>query len=299
MKYCNKTFATREEQKKFVDACEHDFEVRLAGAVSEATHVEGLKVVELSGPTCSGKTTTANKLIDDFSASGRNVHIVSIDDFFKDNIKKQVVGDDIDLDSVNALDLDCFYRCAEDILAGRVARIPKFDFVSGRRAGHTEILPTPEDVYIFEGIQAVYPEITSAFSKINSRSIFICPRESVNVGGVVFEPNELRFMRRLVRDHNFRGASPEYTMYLWKSVRRNEDNSIFPYADACDIQIDSTMPYDVNVLSQFLRPLLTSVPVGEYRKIADELYEKIEGIEGIDTSLIPDGSLYYEFIKKQ
>lgn len=299
MKYCKRTFESREEQKKFVDACEHDFEERLASAVSAATHVEGLKVVELSGPTCSGKTTTAKKLIDDFSASGRNVHIVSIDNFFKDNIRKQISGDDIDLDSINALDLDDFYRCAEEILAGRPVQVPEFDFVSGRRVGYTEILPTPEDVYIFEGIQAVYPEITSIFGKTNSRSVCICPKESVNVDGVIFEPNELRFMRRLVRDYNFRGASPEYTMYLWKSVRQNEDKNIFPYVDSCDIQINSTMPYDVNVLSQFLRPLLESVPNGEYRKTADELYKKIEGIEAIDTRLIPDGSLYYEFIKKQ
>lgn len=298
MKYCNKTFSDRSEMKRFVDLCEAEFEKRLADAVSEAASVKDLKVVELSGPTCSGKTTAAKKLIDDFSACGRRVHIISIDDFFKDKDSEIDPNKKVDLDSINALDLDCFKRCADDILNARAAKIPKFDFISGKRSGFTEIQPSAEDLYIFEGIQAVYPEITEIFKPICSRSVYICPRNSIIIDGRMFEPNEIRFMRRLVRDYNFRGASFEYTMYLWDGVRQNEDNSIFPYADGCDIQIDSTMVYDVNVLSQFLHPLLKEVKSVEHREKAQELLNKIEGIEAIDTGMIPDGSLYYEFIKR-
>ena len=106
-------------------------------------------------------------------------------------------------------------------------------------------------------------------------------------------------MRRIVRDFNFRGASPEYTMFLWESVRRNEDKNIYPNIGNCDIRIDSTMPYEINLLVQFLVPLLESVPKdSKYRKTADKLLMKLEGIETIEQSLIPNNSLYYEFIKR-
>ena len=105
-------------------------------------------------------------------------------------------------------------------------------------------------------------------------------------------------MRRIVRDYNFRGASPEYTFFLWENVRKNEDKNIFPYIGSCDVKIDSTIPYEINVLSQFLRPLLKTVEKSsKYYGIAAKIQEKIEGIEDIPSIYIPNGSLYYEFIK--
>ena len=113
-------------------------------------------------------------------------------------------------------------------------------------------------------------------------------------------PNDIRLIRRIVRDHNFRGASPEYTFFLWDGVRENEEKNILPYADTCDIRIDSVMPYEVNLMVKYLRPLLETV--GEespYRTEAQRLLDMTDGIVSFDSYMIPDGSLYYEFIKRK
>ena len=290
-----------EEMKAFVAECESSFEARLQSAVDTVCAIKDLKVIGLSGPTCSGKTTTAKKLVEDLSAIGKKVHVVSIDNFFKDVKRNECDDEDeIDLDSIEALDLDEFEHCVDEIFRGVTAEIPNFDFITGKRNGYTSINPDPEDLYIFEGIQAVYPEITELLHKFNSKSVYICVEEGIDVEGTVFEPDEIRLMRRIVRDSNFRGASPDYTMFLWQSVRRNEEKNIFPYAADCDIHINSVMPYEINLLSYFLRPLLATVPCdSEYYDEAQTIAKKIEGIGTVPSTLVPDGSLYYEFIKKE
>ena len=298
MEYCKKKFDTEEEIAAFIRESELEFEKRLDDAVEQACSVENLRVIGLSGPTCSGKTTTAKKLLSEFSAQNRKVRMVSIDNFFKD-VDRNKSADEIDFDSIDALDFDEFKECVDEIFAGKKVKIPEFDFVTGKRSGYTEFRPDEKDLYVFEGIQAVYPEITALLRKVSSHSIYISVEQSINVGGTVFEPEEIRLMRRIVRDRNFRGATPEYTMLLWESVRRNEIKSILPYADGCDIRIDSTMPYEINLLTQFIRPVLLTVPNGnKYREKAEAMYKKLEGIEPIAQKYIPDESLYYEFIKR-
>ncbi len=299
MKYSKKIFSDRGEMLEFVKNCEHEFESKLA-AVKEVCDIENLKVIGLSGPTCSGKTTAAKKLIDALEERGRKVHIVSIDDFFRDVEKPDYENDaQVDFDSVKALDLPAFEECINEISACRSSHIPHFDFITGKRSGYTEIQPDPNDLYIFEGIQAVYPEITALLRSFTSVGIYIRAESGIDVSGTIFDPDEIRLMRRIVRDYNFRGAEPEYSLFLWDGVRKNEEKNIFPNAVGCDIKLDSTMAYEVNLLSQFLRPLLMSVPIdSEYRSATDTLLKKLEGIECVEQSMIPDNSLYYEFIKR-
>ena len=300
MKYSKKKFESLDEARRFVLDCERTFESYLDSSIEQISSIPGLKIVALSGPTCSGKTTTAKKLTDDFSKHGRCVHIISIDDFFKDVTHTGTEGEAPDFDSIDALDLDEFLRCTEAIFSDKTTRVPRFDFISGKRSDYYEIDPDENDLYIFEGIQAIYPEITSALSGEHGKSICICPRSSLTVGDTMFTPNEIRLMRRIVRDNNFRGASPEYTMYLWENVRKNEDKNIFPYIDSCDVGIDSTIPYELSVLVQFLRPLL--LQIGKQSRFygeAQRLLEKTEGIESIPSIFVPNGSLYYEFIKNE
>lgn len=300
MKYCKKNIGCTEEVQRFIGECEADFEKRLDASVARACEDRTLKVITLSGPTCSGKTTAAKKLIGELEAIGKKVHIVSIDDFYRDKQRIPKKDGKPDLDSVDAIDLSEFERFVGNIFAGEPAALPQFDFISGCRAGFEVIEPDDEDMFLFEGIQAVYPEITSLLRLVDRRSIFICVEQGIDVGGSVFMPNDIRLIRRIVRDHNFRGASPEYTFFLWDGVRENEEKNILPYADTCDIRIDSVMPYEVNLMVKYLRPLLETV--GEkspYRTEAQRLLDMTDGIVSFDSYMIPDGSLYYEFIKRK
>ncbi len=299
-----KTFESREQARALVERCEKDFESRLAETVRQVCANEGIRLIGLSGPTCSGKTTTAKKLISHLTSMGKKVHVVSIDDFYLDRavLTKRAEDDpdiEIDYDSEDTIDFDALKECIAEVFTDEPTKIPKYDFVEGRRIGYITIDPDENDLFIFEGIQAIYPKVTALFRQYNYKSLYICVESAINVDGIVFEPNELRLMRRLVRDYNFRGASPEFTYYLWDSVRANEDISIFPYASGCDYFINSTLSFEVNLLAPYLRKILPSVPAdNEHKKDAEALLSKIEGIQEISHEYLIEDSLCYEFIER-
>ncbi|MBQ9080470.1 MAG: hypothetical protein IJY27_05310 [Clostridia bacterium] len=300
-----KTFASAEEARRFVEISEAEFEQRLMLAVERVCENKDLRLIGLTGPTCSGKTTTAKKLIKHLTERGKNVHVVSIDDFFYDRDVLIARADndpniEVDYDSEDTIDFDALRVCIDEVFSDEPTQIPKFDFIQGMRVGYVTIDPDDNDLFIFEGIQAIYPKVKALFGKYNHKILYICAESAVDVDGVVFAPNELRLMRRLVRDYKFRGAAPEFTLYLWDSVRANEELSIFPNAVNCDYFVNSTLPFEVNLLAPYLRDILPRVPADDpHKDAADMILKKLEGIEAVSPEyLIPD-SLCYEFIERQ
>ena len=297
-----KEFASEEATAQFVAECERRFDERLAQVARQVCRDHRIRIVALSGPSCSGKTTTANKLISELTANGRKVRVVSIDDFYydKDILDEKVAENEeveIDYDSVNTIDLPTLAECIREIFADEVTLIPRFDFKEGRRVEYIEVDPDENELFIFEGIQAIYPEITGMFSEYPSKSVYICVESGLDFGDIRFEPNEIRMLRRIVRDYHFRNTSPEFTMYLWKSVRSNEEKNIFPYVSGSDIRIDSTMPYEINILKPYLEKILSEVPEdNEFIGAARSIIEKIKDIRPISKDHLFENSLYYEFI---
>ena len=300
-----KTFESAQQEKLFVERCEAEFERRLVDAVEKVCEHQGIRLIGLTGPTCSGKTTTAKKLISYLTAQGKNVHVVSIDDFYLDReVLIARANDDpdveIDYDSEDTIDFDALKKCIDEVFTDEPTKIPKYDFVEGRRVGYITIDPDENDLFIFEGIQAIYPKVTELFHKYNYKSLYICVESEICIDDVVFKPNELRLMRRLVRDYKFRASSPEFTLYLWDSVRANEELNIFPYVNNCDYFINSTLPFEVNLLAPYLRDILPKVPKDNaYRKNADAILTKLEGIQSVSSKYLIDDSLCYEFIERE
>lgn len=289
----------RIRARMMVKKCEKEFNRTINEAIEKVFEgEEEVKVITLAGPTCSGKTTTATKLTDRIDRSGKNAVMLSIDDFFlggedRNNINKEAP----DYDSVNAIDLDYLRVFIRDLLDGKTVYIPQYSFVNQKRSGYEEFIPDPSDIYIFEGIQAVYPEITSLLPE-GYRSIFICPRDDVSYNGVILKNHELRFLRRIVRDYKFRDASPEYTFHLWTNVRKNEEENIFPN-EKSDIYINSFLMYEPFVISQFALRLLRAVPEGSpYKDEADELYSRVMAYDErfFSAKMIPHNSVFREFI---
>lgn len=299
------SFADESEAREFVKKCESELEERLAAAVERVCEHKDIRLISLSGPTCSGKTTAAGKLTDYLEAQGKKVHVVSIDDFYYDREVLLARADsdpetEIDYDSEETIDLEELRRCVEQVFTDEPTQIPKFDFLTGRRSGYVTIDADENDMFIFEGIQAIYPSVTALFKKFSYKSVYISVESGLEVAGRSFSTDEIRLMRRIVRDYNFRGASPEFTLYLWDSVRANEELSIFPYAVDCDYFINSTMPYELNMLAPFLRSLLPTVPSDdEHRAQAEAMLAKLEGIEPLSPKLLNEDSLYYEFLKRE
>lgn len=301
MKTINISFNNEQEKITFVNKCEADFEQRL-DAVSKQAISSGVTTLLLSGPTCAGKTTTANKIIHDFHECGKKVTIISFDDFFKErNEDREVVNEDekIDYDSVDAIDLELLAECIKHLKAGNVIKVPIFDFVSQKRKGFVEHQIEIDEIIIFEGIQAVYPEITALFDT-EYKGIFINVNDDVCINGEHFTKNEIRLIRRLVRDRKFRGASPEFTFYLWETVRENEEKSIFPNKDICEIKIDSFMGYELFLMKKYLIEVLAVVKKeSKYYEKATKILNKVSHLDEIDYKYIPKGSLYTEFLGKK
>ncbi len=316
-------FDTHAEATAVVRDFDRAFDARLDAAADEIAAdcvANDIRILRLSGPTCAGKTTTAGKLTRALEAEGRVVHPISIDDFFYDRAVLEAKarnnpGGELDYDSVETIDLDCLSACIHDLMNKGCAQIPHFDFVTGDRMGYREMtVPMDEKpVFLFEGIQAVYPAVVALFSDVPDRSIFINVMKPTTLYGVggheqVFEPDRIRLFRRLVRDEARRGTSASFTLHLWRSVRANEMTSILPYADACDWGIDSNMAFDVHLLTPHLRRILTPPPEGapplpndraidaDMQAAMDAILHELRDVEGLPPAGLSDGSLYREFL---
>ena len=295
------SFSGEEDKRAYVAECEKKFEHALDCAVEKIISAESNRIITLSGPSCSGKTTTANKIVSEFEERGKRVHVISIDDFYydRDYLIKQAEknGTSLDFDSAETIDLDELEMTIESIFCEDSVKIPVFDFKSGKRIKEKEFILDDKDIFVFEGIQAVYPEVTRLFKAHPYFSVFAYVCEDLKVGDHIYEKNTVRFFRRLVRDYNFRNATPEFTFKLWESVRQNEERNILPFVDDCDVLLNSLMPYEINMLKPYLVPLLSEISESSVHfAYASEMLEKLEALETISREYIPSNSVYREFL---
>ena len=298
----NETFESPTLIQSYIDICETGFHSQVKNAIDTLLCNTNLKFIMLAGPTCAGKTTTANILCNAFTRVGKNLRTISIDDFFYDtnhiNRASANFSDEIDYDSPQALDLEYFEKCAVNIINEKCAYIPKFDFNVGKRIGYTGFEPSDNDIIVFEGIQAIYPEVTAHLPAGHSEKIFIDITDGLLVHGISFEKTELRLIRRIVRDYRFRSASPEFTLYLWDSVRRNEEKNIYPYVDGDCVKIDSLLGYEMNMIkNQFLEITENTDRNSEYFTRIQKTREKLSRIPGIGIEYLPENSVYREFLR--
>ena len=287
----------------FVKECDVAFEARMELAIESIAALPNLRMVGLTGPTCAGKTTTAGKLTASLEAHGHRVHVVSLDDFYydKEYLHSRVAGNpnvEIDYDSEETINCELFAEKVASLWRGDPTPMPRFDFQSGLTVAGDTIDPDEDDVFLFEGIQVLYPKINAILSQYGSyRNIYIAPEHAIVMGDRTFAPNRIRLMRRLVRDYHRRAADAAFTLFLWESVRANEEKNIYPNLGACHAFIDSTMPYEIGMLKPYLEKILAEVPEGDRSYgIARELLQSVEGIPTVPADYMTEHSLYKEFI---
>ncbi len=300
MKKTEMHLRTDEEKRAYIERCEQDFLERLQATLHQfATELP--HIVLLSGPSCSCKTTIAHHLQQTVQALHKRMAVISIDDFFLDREaldRKNLDGNtQLDYDSASALDLSYFQTCAEALCRGEVCRIPKYDFHKGVRRGYETLDPTQYDTLVFEGIQAIYPQVTTLFQNVPHRSVTLGVKGELDAGGVIFTGNEIRLYRRIVRDERFRSAPAAFTMFLWQSVRTNEEKNILPYQHTADVFLDSLLPYEPLLLKEPLCHALQTVPQDSpfYRQ-AQAMIKKMQPLPAISPALLPENSVYHEFL---
>lgn len=295
------SYASEQEKKDFIRESEAAFERRLDEVSAYVLSHPDVRYVTLSGPTCACKSTTVKKIVSDVEAAGKRIFIISIDDFFLDRGEDRAAslakGEKVDYDSIEALDFDLFKDRLNAMFRGEKVDLPKFDFVSAKRSGYEQMDPREYDIIVFEGIQAIYPEITALFEGHEWLSIYIDVEGPIEIAGQTFSGRDVRYLRRIVRDRRFRGAIPSFTMFLWESVAENEDKSMVPYEHTADIHINSFIPYELGLLKGPLTETLSEVaPSDKYYGEAQRLLEKFKDITLIDADYLPADSMYREFL---
>ncbi len=291
-------FKNDEELRTFVLRAEEHYKKQVLDIAECVADDKDVRFLTLAGPSCSGKTTTSYILEHEFEKRGLSTKIISIDDFYR---SRYDIADDEkpDYESITAIDLELFQACVNQILNGETTMLPVYDFISGVRSEYVPYTPAENEIIIFEGIQAIYPEILATLPKRSTRSIFISVDEDVMAYGTIFEKREVRFLRRLVRDYLFRSATPERTLELWDGVVANEDKNIFPYEDNADFIINSFLPYELGVIKPYVLNRLSYDLKNEREKVLYEaLANEFTNIVEIPSRFVPHDSVFREFIGK-
>ncbi len=290
------------EATRLIKQCEDRFTENVFRIADDIADHPMCRAVSLAGPSCAGKTSTAVRLESELEKCGRNVNIISIDDFFHDcDMDIRRPDGRPDYDTVRAIDLGYLEKCVADLMAGRPTLLPHFDFNLRRKDRYDEYLPGENDIYVFEGIQALYPEITSLFHGDELLRVFLTPDGEREVNGVRLGMRDARLIRRLVRDKRARATSIENNLTAWPDVVENEDLNIYPYVKDCEYKIDTFMDYEPFLMSRYLPPLVAEMPEGGvHRAEAVRLGELAEQFADtpVSSKLLPEDSVYFEFIEK-
>ncbi len=213
----------------------------------------------ISGPSSSGKTTFANRLKIHLQVLGLKPVLLSLDDFYLNRADIPLEPDGtVDLESIHTIDIPLFEECLQLLLSGQTAFMPRFNFKTGRREEERDPLLVGEDQPILvEGIHGLNPLLTGHLPKDMIFRIYVSALTCVNLDHHNrIRTTDVRLLRRIVRDFQFRGTTPDATLSMWESVRRGEDRWIFPYQEEADAMFNTALHYELPVLKAMAYDLL-------------------------------------------
>lgn len=260
------------------------------------------KVVLIAGPSSSGKTTFSHRLSTQLSVYGLKPHPIAADDYFVDRHLTPLDADGKpDFESLKAIDIEQLNKDMMDLLAGKTVELPTFNFKTGKREYKGKYKKLGEgDILIIEGIHCLNDALTYRLPRESKFKIYISALTQLNVD----EHNRIpttdgRLLRRMVRDARTRGADAKKTIGMWPSVRRGEENNIFPYQEQADVMFNSALIYELAVLKMYAEPLLFSIcPEEPEYDEAKRLLKFLDYFLPIPGDDIPNNSLIREFIGK-
>lgn len=264
-----------------------------------AKHKNKIKVVLLSGPSSSGKTTTAKKLALYLKTLGLKPHPLSLDDYFLSREKTPLDEDGKpDYEGIKAIDVRLFNKQMEKLLRGVEVVTPTYDFIEGKKNFNRPLKLEENDILIVEGLHALNEVISRDIPKENKYKIYISPLIYLNIDDDNrISLTDIRLLRRMIRDSRTRGHNPSKTLASWQDVRKGEEKYVFPYQDDADVIFNTFLVYELSALKSFVEPLLYSIPPEdpEYHT-AIRLLEILKLVLPIPSNDIPKLSILREFI---
>ena len=274
-------------------------ERRIAEIANEIVKRGGIKFVMIAGPSSSGKTSFSHRLSIQLQTHGLKPHPIAVDDYFVEREKTpRDANGDYNFECLEAIDIEQFNHDMCELLEGKEVEIPTFNFKTGHREYNGNFKQLGEDdILVIEGIHGLNDKMSYALPTESKFKIYISALTSLNVDGHNRIPTtDGRLLRRMVRDARTRGASATRTLQMWPSVRRGEEENIFPYQESADVMFNSALIYELALLKPYAEPLLYSV-----KKTDPEYYEAQRLLKflgyflSIPADSIPNNSLVREF----
>lgn len=258
------------------------------------------KFIMIAGPSSSGKTTFSHRLSIQLKTLGFKPHPIGVDDYFvnRELTPKDEFGN-YNFESLHAIDIEQFNKDMTDLLNGKTVELPSFNFKTGKREykGNYKTLGE-EDILVIEGIHGLNDALSYTLPKDSKYKIYISALTQLNID----EHNRIpttdgRLIRRMVRDARTRGTSAKNTIAMWPSVRRGEEENIFPFQEEADVMFNSALIYELSVLKQYAEPILFGIDrdCPEYLE-AKRLLKFLDYFLGVSSEDIPKNSIIREFV---
>jgi uridine kinase len=263
-------------------------------------HCRSVRAVLISGPSSSGKTSFAQRLLTQLRVLGLSPLPLSLDNYYKnrDDMQRDADGQ-VDFEALDALDLALLQDNVARLIAGETVGTPVFDFVRGKRIENAAPKHVgPSEILVIEGIHALNPKLMPAFDQDMFFKIYISALFELNVDPANRIPTtEVRLIRRLVRDGLFRGTNADDTLSRWASVRQGEYDYIFKHQEEADMMFNSSLIYELNALRPFAEAALSKMPDDSENFLTKErLLNVLSFATPMDTSKVPFNSIFREFI---
>lgn len=291
------------DAEAFVNDCEEHYHRQLHLVADQiAANCKRKPVVLLNGPSSSGKTTTNDRLGRILELAGIHAHMISMDDYYRTSGTYDIPFDKEngvnDLESPECMDLDLLRDHLTRLVAGEEIMVPRFDFET--RTSHRNeraVQLHKDEIVMIEGIHAFNPVIMGDLEK-HATSVYLSVASVLLTDrNVRIEPHMLRFLRRAMRDSLFRNSPVEYTLKQWNSVRRGERLYISPYRGQADLTVDTYLPYETNILMQYLSEKLQGEECMLEQADLAPLSAILDKVSPIDYKpYMPEDSVLHEFI---
>lgn len=293
--------------KELINLCEARQERKYAEIANQIYYRRRKsRIVMMSGPSSSGKTSSSLRIAQQCRVLGLNPKVIELDNYFvsRDKTPKDENGE-YDFESLYAMDIELLNKNLNSLLNGEEIELPKYNFAKGEQemSGKTLTLG-PNDILCMEGIHALNPALTPAVDQSKIFRIYISALSALPGGEKVHNATtDKRLLRRIVRDNRTRGISPESNILRWPSVRRGEERNIFPYEENADIVFNSSTLYDLPLLKYYAEPLLYGIteasPAYEKASALVEFLKNVTALKPEEIAIVPPTSIMREFIGGQ
>ena len=275
-------------------------EKRIAEIAAQIAERKTAKIVMIAGPSSSGKTTFSHRLSVQLEAIGLKPHPIAVDNYFVNRIDSpRDENGNYNYEILECLDVEQFNQDMQALLRGEQVELPYYNFKKGEREYKGDFLKLgKEDILVIEGIHCLNDRLSYSLPRESKFKIYISALTQLNID----EHNRIpttdgRLLRRMIRDARTRGTSARDTIRMWPSVRKGEEENIFPYQEEADAMFNSALIYELAVLKQYVEPLLFGISKNcpEYTE-AKRLLKFLDYFIGVSSEDIPKNSILREFI---